>query len=367
MSFNIVPRRLPLMLSALDAASDGALVDLSALDPAGRNRIHSRRARRAVGVELICKHCQRPVHLHRGPNHHNSDGLWWFQHNPGQAAGCDLAEVSRGGESQEHLAGKLLALKIHRRLGWDIVPEHRSTTGPLVIADLFAKHPSPSPSGHQKPRCIEIQLSSSSAGDIAQRSVERSEAFGVQTQWLTPDTRTLGDQWGLVVDPECQQVVDRLYLDPDRGIPLGALPVAEVISRTARDKHTMVMAAVGPALEHGGPATWIVYPTTQSAARMARKASRSDANQSRPVEVFDRDHCDRNPLPALFNEFDEALAVAKNQPPPKLARIRLSRAPENRYLVSCTHAMMLAGQRCAWCGGNVPVGHTAMNNNQRTA
>lgn len=325
--FNVITRRVPLTLTALDAAADGDLVDLTALDAAGRNRLHSRRARRAAGVDLICKHCHRPVHLHHGPRCEDSDGFWWFQHNPGQAAGCDLVEVTRGGESHEHLAAKVLGAKVHRRLGWHVEPERRSTNGPLVVADLFAEHPTPA--AHQWPRCIEVQLSSSSAGDLAARSAERRNAFGAGTQWLTPDTRTLGDQWGLVVAPDCSMVVDRLYLDPDRGIPLGPMPLVEVISRTVRDRHSMVMAAAGPALEWGGPATWIVYPTTHAAARMARKARPANgvhlnARPARPVEVYDRDRCDRDPLPV----------------PPRATHTGCPYSTGN----ACTD-----GRRCPWC------------------
>ena len=293
---NLIRRRIPLTLTALDAGHDGTLVDLTALDAAGRSAIHSQRARRAIGVDLICRHCHRPIHLHHGPARNGGDGLWWFQHNPGQAAGCDLVEVTRGGESPEHLAAKVLAAKVHRRLGWTVEPERRSTAGPLVIADLYAEHPKPQP--HQWARCIEVQRSASSAGDLAARSAERRQAFGTRTEWLTPDTRTLGDQWGLVVNSDCSQVVDRLYLDPDRGIPLPAMGLAIVISGTVRDRHTMVMAAAGPPLERGGPATWIVYPTTAAAARLTRSSSGSRAQTADPnPEVYDRNLCARDPLP----------------------------------------------------------------------
>ncbi len=72
--FNVVPRRIPLALTALDAAADGTLVDLSALDAAGRSRIHSRRARRAAGVELICKHCRASAYPRRTPRSRQA----WF-------------------------------------------------------------------------------------------------------------------------------------------------------------------------------------------------------------------------------------------------------------------------------------------------
>jgi hypothetical protein len=223
-----------MMLTAMNAG-DQTLIDLTRFtirDPAVRAMNGQRNARRN-GYDLICRGCQRPVHLVL-----NHQGTMFLRHNPGEGRGCVLDEAARisAGQSPEHIAGKALLVGAIRDLtGWTAELEQRyDHTDGTVVVDVAATYSGPPQHDEQGLYAWEVQLASQSEGMFYDRTTTIERVSGRRARWITPHTAHAGATVAMICNPAATHIVDRVFESIEPEIKSDAVEIDRMIKAIHR-------------------------------------------------------------------------------------------------------------------------------------